>query len=152
MNWKLRLGLALAVVIATGAASAQAHDEQAAVAVAAVRAARAPLPAGPTRVLSSKGMEKTTAAVARALGGDVTTLKDARPCGDLPSSCRLVDAVALVRVGALRIEADSATVLVELYWKIDSSRQPVGYKSVVVMLARDDGEWRVIDQRLREIA
>lgn len=128
----------------------QQSDARSAIAVAAASALRADasLPRGPTRVLPAKDMEQAVSAVARALRGDVTTLEAARPCGKLPSSCRLVNATVLISVGKPTISGESAQLLAQVYWQTDSARQPVATKFVEVTLKRINGQWTVTDQEV----
>lgn len=133
-------------------ASLQAQDETA-VATTTARALRADteLPNGPTRFIAAEGMEEVTQAVARALGGDVTTTEEAIRCGKLPSSCSLVDAVVLLRIDAPAISQNTAQVRATVWWATGIERIPVARKSMLVTLKRDAGKWVVTDQTLLEI-
>lgn len=151
MWWKTAVGVYTGTAMfAAAPLVAQSTDPAEAVAVAAAAAAavRAGLPTGTVAVVPEQGKEAAAQEVARALEARVASLADVRPCGRLPSSCRLHDAIAALQVHSPVLAGDSATVVVMAWWVQDSARQPVPAKAVRVTLARSGNQWVVVKQDL----
>lgn len=90
----------------------------------------------------------TLSALQRVIGPDTARIEDLISCGSNPSTCRLVRGMSAARFSTPQFHGDSATVRVYLAYAVPSTRQPVGYSELLLILVRRGEVWQVVQRRV----